>query len=504
MSLLLGIDIGTSSCKAALFEKDGTVRAHATENYQLYQPHPGWVEQKADEWWNAVCIAVKKVVANAGINKSDIACIGVDGQSWSAIPIDKNGNVLANTPIWMDTRSTDICEEVTRRVGAETIFKVAGNSLNATYTTPKILWFKKNYPDIYKNTRYFLQSNSFIVMKLTGSITQDKSQGYGLHCFDMSKGTWDENLADKLGIDIDKLPAIYDCSQIVGTITAKAATETGLNVGIPVVAGGLDACCGTLGAGVIHTGETQEQGGQAGGMSIAVDKATAHPKLILSQHVVPGIWLLQGGTVGGGGAIRWLRDILFADEMSKDSKVDFFKVMTEEARSVKAGADGLLFLPYLMGERSPLWDPNAQGVFLGLTFGTKRSTMVRSVFEGVAFSLHHNIMAAQEVGVGVADMNAMGGAANSDVWTQIKADVTGKVIRIPGSDTATTLGAAILGGVGTGIYKSFDEAVSQTIRIKKTYQPDMNNYKKYQEFYSVYLSVYKNLKQTMDTLVKLK
>jgi xylulokinase len=504
MALILGIDIGTSSCKAALFEKDGTVIAHANENYQLYQPHPGWVEQKPDEWWSAVCTAVKNVISKAGIDASNISCIGVDGQSWSAIPIDKDGNVLANTPIWMDTRSIEICDEVTRRVGEETIFNVAGNSFNPTYTTPKILWFKKYHPDIYAKTSYFIQSNSFIVMKLTGAITQDKSQGYGLHCFNMSTGKYDEALADKLGIDLEKLPDIYECSQVVGQVSSKASSETGLKAGTPVVAGGLDACCGTLGAGVIHPGETQEQGGQAGGMSIAVDRATAHSKLILSQHVVPGIWLLQGGTVGGGGAIRWLRDILFHDEMSKNSKTDFFKIMTEEARGEKVGADGLIFLPYLMGERSPLWDPQAQGVFMGLSFGTKRSTIIRSVFEGVGFSLYHNIKTAEEVGVTVAEMNAMGGAANSDVWTQIKSDITGKVIRIPGSDTATTLGAAILAGVGTGVYKNFDDAVSQTIRIRKTYEPDMNNHKKYQEFYSIYLSIYNNLKSLMPSLAKLK
>ena len=223
----------------------------------------------------------------------EICGIGVDGQSWSAIPVDQDGNVLHTTPIWMDTRARDICTKVKETVGDERIFTVAGNDFLPSYSTPKMLWFKENMPDIYHKTHKFLQSNSYIVMKLTGIMSQDYSQGYGIHFFNMAKLTYDEELAEDMGLSVDIVPTLYACDQIVGEVTGIAAQETGLKQGTPVVAGGLDAACGTLGAGVYQAGQTQEQGGQAGGMSICTDKALSHRKLILSTHVVPGLWLLQ-------------------------------------------------------------------------------------------------------------------------------------------------------------------------------------------------------------------
>ena len=256
---LLGIDIGTSACKVAVFEKSGTVVAAANGDYPVYYPKEGWAEQNPEEWWSAVCQAVKKVIEKAGIQLEEIAGIGIDGQSWSAIAMDKDGNVLTNTPIWMDTRAQSICDRLNEEIGAEQIFEVSGNSLQPSYTTAKILWYKENLPEVYAKIDKILQSNSYIAYKLTGVMSQDVSQGYGLHCFDMRKAAWDEEMCKKLGIPMGFLPEICDCDHVVGTVTEKAAEESGLAVGTPVVAGGLDAACGTLGAGVIHPGETQEQ-----------------------------------------------------------------------------------------------------------------------------------------------------------------------------------------------------------------------------------------------------
>ena len=256
---LLGIDIGTSACKVAVFEKSGTVVAAANGDYPVYYPKEGWAEQNPEEWWSAVCQAVKKVIEKAGIQPEEIAGIGIDGQSWSAIAMDKDGNVLTNTPIWMDTRAQSICDRLNEEIGADKIFEVSGNSLQPSYTTAKILWYKENLPEVYAKIDKILQSNSYIAYKLTGVMSQDVSQGYGLHCFDMRKAAWDEEMCKKLGIPMGFLPEICDCDHVVGTVTEKAAEESGLAVGTPVVAGGLDAACGTLGAGVIHPGETQEQ-----------------------------------------------------------------------------------------------------------------------------------------------------------------------------------------------------------------------------------------------------
>lgn len=478
---LLGIDIGTSACKVAVFEKNGNVLAQSNQPYQLYYPHPGWVEQDADEWWSAICDGIRDVLDQSGIAPADIAGVGIDGQSWSAIPVDRAGNALARTPIWMDTRARDICERVKSEVGFERIFEVAGNDFLPSYTTPKMLWFKENAPDVFQKTDKFLQSNSYIAMKLTGVMSMDVSQGYGVHFFKMDDRTVDAGLAKELGLSADLIPQLYGCHDVIGGVTAEAAKLTGLTEGTPVVAGGLDAACGTLGAGVYLPGQTQEQGGQAGGMSICVDHALAHPKLILGAHVVPGMWLLQGGTVGGGGTLRWFRQEFGADQS--------FDELTALAEPIPAGSEGVIFLPYMAGERSPIWNPDAKGVYYGLGFDKTKGHLVRATLEGVAYSLEHNLRVAAETGANVGELTAMGGASNSRLWTQIKADVTGKTIKVPTSDTATTLGAAILAGVGVGVYGGFEEAVKETIVITRVQEPDMEAHEQYQKYMQMYLDL---------------
>ena len=478
-SYLLGIDIGTSACKVAVFDRNGKVLAAASGDYPVYYPQEGWAEQNSEEWWDAVCRASKETIQKADIKPDEIAGIGIDGQSWSAIAIDKEGKVLTNTPIWMDTRAQSICDRLNQEIGAEKIFDVAGNSLQPSYSTAKILWYKENLPEVYAKIDKILQSNSYIAYKLTGVISQDVSQGYGLHCFDMKKACWDEEMCELLGIPMEFLPEICDCDHVIGSVTAKAAAKCGLSEGTPVVAGGLDAACGTLGAGVIHPGETQEQGGQAGGMSICMDAYKADPRLILSFHVVPGKWLLQGGTTGGGGVMRW-----FEREFA-----DYERIMKEQT--------GVVFLPYMSGERSPIWNPYAKGVFYGLDFAKTKGHMVRACMEGVALSLRHNLEVAKEAGAEVEVLRAMGGSANSFLWTQIKSDITGKPMIVPASDTATTLGAALLAGVGVGFYKDYDEAVSLTVKETRRHEPDPENKVIYDQTYQTYLELYKSLAHMM-------
>lgn len=496
---LLGIDIGTSACKVAIFDKYGQVMASASGDYPVYYPQEGWAQQNPDDWWRAVCGAIQDCLQKSAISGDQIAGIGIDGQSWSAIAIDREGRVLTDTPIWMDTRAQEICDRLNEEIGSENIFRVAGNSLQPSYTTAKILWYKENLPEVYGKIYKILQSNSFIAYRLTGAITQDLSQGYGVHGFDMRTGTWDEAMCEKLGIPMDFLPEIVPCDQVVGTVTAEAAAISGLAVGTPVVAGGLDAACGTLGAGVIHPGETQEQGGQAGGMSICIDTYTADPSLILGYHVVPGQWLLQGGTTGGGGVMRWF-EREFADyERSRKGETGKSSLtqLNEIAEVVPAGSEGVVFLPYMSGERSPIWNPYAKGVFYGLDFAKTKGHMVRACMEGVALSLRHNLEVAEGAGAQVDVLRAMGGSANSLLWTQIKADVTGKTVVVPASDTASTLGAAILAGVGVGFYKDYEEAVSLTVKETRRHEPNPENKEVYDKAYRTYRNLYESLKNMM-------
>lgn len=496
---VMGIDIGTSACKAAIFDREGNVKAAKSQEYPVYYPMPGQAEQNPEDWWWAACSTIKEMLSETGISPSAVRGIGVDGQSWAAVAVDKRGKVLCRTPIWMDTRAGDICKRLCRKLEKEAIFRLSGNSLQPSYTTAKILWYRENSPDIYKKIDKILQSNSYIVYRLTGIVTQDKSQGYGMHCFDKKTESWDREMCRLLEIPEGFLPPVYDCAEVVGRISAKASAECGLSAGTPVVAGGLDAACGALGAGVIHAGETQEQGGQAGGMSICMDRPLADERLILSSHVVPGLWLLQGGTSGGGGVMRWFEREFgdFEREEAERTGTSSLMLLNEIAEKTVPGSDALVFLPYMSGERSPIWDACAKGVYYGLDFRKTKGHMVRAAMEGVAFSLRHNLETAQAAGAKADILRAMGGAANSLLWTQIKADVTQKTVIVPDTDHATTLGAALLAGIGTGVYESFEEAVKLTVQIKRRHEPNRGNKEVYDRNYQIYRELYENLKGLM-------
>ncbi len=501
--ILLGIDLGTSSCKAAAFDPSGHVLAQASVSYPILYPHPGWAEQDPEIWWRSVCLAIRKLLDSANISPTDICGIGVDGQSWSAIPVDRSGNVLCNTPIWMDTRAEDLCRKISKSIGSDLLFAVSGNPFSPSYTLPKVLWYQSYFPEVYEHTEKILQSNSFLAFRFTGIMTQEPSQGYGWACYDIAHGTWEKSLCTEMGISSRLLPEIVPCYQVIGEVTPDAAHETGLIAGIPVVAGGLDAACATLGVGAIHAGETQEQGGQAGGMSICMDTCRSDKRLILGAHVVPEMWLLQGGTVGGSGVLNWFeREFCSEERLTATGKgVTSFAEIDRQAEKIAAGSDGLVFLPYLAGERSPIWDINAKGVYYGVDFSKTRAHFARASMEGVAYSLRHNLETAANTGASASTLRAMGGAANSHFWTQMKADVTGKCIEVPSTDTATALGAAMLAGIGTGIYHDFEDAVNQAVHISRTHVPDPLKKESYDKGYQIYLALYQNLKNLMNERV---
>lgn len=488
-TLLLGIDIGTSGCKVAVFDLDGHLIADSTENYATYFPSPGYAEQSPDEWFEAVCRAIKDILSQ-GIKSSYIKAIGVAGQSWSCIPVDCDGNVLSRNPIWYDTRSTIECEIIKKQIGEDKLFSLSGNPIQPVYTMPKALWLKNKEPDIWNKTTFILQSNSFIVYRLTGVFSQDYSQGYGWNCFNISASKIESEILDEVGISSSIIPDFYQSQEIVGKVTYDSAIKTGLLAGTPVVAGGLDAACGCLGVGVIEPEQVQEQGGQAGGMSICLDAPVSEKRLILSNHVVPNRYLLQGGSVGGSGALNWFRKVFCPDKT--------FVEIDDAVSDIPPGCEGLVFLPYLSGERSPIWDADAKAVFFGADYSKTWAYFARSVMEGVSYSLRHNIEIACDAGAEIKSMNSMGGASKSSIWMQIKADITGKTITTPSSaGTATALGAAILAGVGIGIFHGFSDAVEKTIQLQHEFIPDMTKSEIYQRNYSIYRQLYMKLKTIM-------
>ena len=484
---LLGIDIGTSAVKAAVFDFSGSLIADSLESYPTFYPQPRFAEQDPDEWWAAVCRAVKSIAQR--VNPRDISAVGIDGQGWAAVAADREGNPLCRTPIWTDTRSVAQCDEMRSVMSDGEWFEICKNPIQPGYSLPKVLWYKENAPDVFSKAAYILQSNSFIGMRLTRNASQDVSQGYAYHFFDMKNRRWDESALKALGLPAELFPEPVQCSKVIGSVTAQASHETGLCEGIPVIAGGLDAACAALGVGAVSPGTTQEQSGQAGGMSICAAGCGNTPDLIMGCHTVPGMWLLQGGTTGGSGALRWLRGNI-SPELT-------YAQMDELAVEVPAGSEGLIFLPYLAGERSPLWNPFAKGVFYGLTFAHTRAHMIRSVMEGVAFSLRHNLETAEKAGAKVNLMRSAGGSSVSRVWTQMKADVTGKTIEVPRGNSATVLGAAILAGTGAGVFESEAKAAESAVKADRVHTPDETKSEVYSAAYEKYIEIYERLSPLM-------
>lgn len=491
-SYLIGIDIGTSAVKLVLFEStDLSVPiAQASGAYPTAHPAPHHAEQNPDDWWHATAAGLRELLAVAGISPGAIAGIGVSGQSWAAVPLSRTGEVLCPTPIWSDTRCAAICRRLEDEIGAARLFACSGNPTAPGYTFPKILYYKEHRPEVYRGAAAILQSNSYIVYRLTGICSQDRSQGYGLSCFDIRRGEWDEALCRESDVRPSLLPTLYDSHEIVGRVHREAAEQTGLAVGTPVVAGGLDAACDALGIGVIEVGQTQEQGGQSGGMSICLDTPVSDARLILCRHVLPQKWLLQGGTVGGGALLQWL-----AREFGAAFDNDFAQ-MDREAAATPAGADGLLLLPYFAGERSPIFDPDAKGVYFGVDFAKTRGHFVRANLEAAAYALHHNLTVAAQAGAVVRELIASGGASKSVLWTQIKADVTGCRIRVPAVSATAAAGAAMLAGVGVGAIPDFKTATAG-IRTCRTHEPRPENREVYRRGFESYLSLYQVLAPLM-------
>ncbi|MFY9147598.1 MAG: FGGY-family carbohydrate kinase [Bacillota bacterium] len=504
--LLLGIDIGTSGCKIAAFDFDGNAVCTYTRSYDVSHPDTTWAEIDADLWWSSICGGIRALIESERLDPNEVAAVGVDGLSWTCLPVDRKGRPLRPAMIWLDRRAEEQAQWMKKQVGEDRLISLSGNPVDPAYVVPKMLWLKQHEPDIYADTHMFLQSNSYVVYKLTGVFSQDHSQAYGFHFFDIANCHYDESAADRLGISLDLIPPLTHCHEVVGTVTSKASRECGLPKGVPVVAGGLDAACCTLGAGAVRAGQTQEQGGSSGGMSIVVDKPLIHPKLILGCHVVPGLWLLQGGTVGGGGTLRWFDEQLGACErqIGLERGISSFEVMSEEAGQIGPGSEGLVFLPYMAGERSPIWDSTARGVLFGLSYDKTRAHIIRAIMEGVGYSLLHNLKTAEEVKAEVGVLLSVGGSANSRVWTQIKSDITNKPIHVPASDHATTLGAALIAGVGIGVYRDFQSAVDNTVRIQRVHEPDELAHQMYRGYYRLYLDLYDRLKDHFRQLDSLR
>jgi xylulokinase len=496
---IVTVDQGTSSTKTALWDSAGTPVAEATAAYDLERPDALRAEIHPDRWWDALCRTVAQVLASSGVAARDVAAVAVDGIGWTLVPVDAAFRSLAPAMTWLDRRAEGEAATLRAAPDAARLVDLAANPLDAAYITPKVAWLRAHQPAVFEATRWFLTASGFLTARLTGEATCDLTQAYGFHCFDIRRERWDDAAAATLGIPFDRLPPLRRAVEIAGAVAEAAAARTGLAPGTPVLVGGLDAAVGALGGGVTRPGQTQDQGGQAGGMGMSVTEVVVEPRLIFSHHVLPRQYLLQAGTVGGG-ALGWLRQILGPQDAT-------FASMSAEAATAPAGSGGLLFLPYLAGERSPIWSTSARGVFLGLSYATTRAEMLRAVMEGCAFAVLDNLRVAEATGVRVTEWLATGGAARSGPWNQIKADVTGRPLvvarRADGGEGGHGLGLFALAAEAVGLAGSAAETVERLLPRRTTYEPDDARHARYGELFEVYHDVSRGLLPQFDRLAAL-
>lgn len=495
---ILTVDVGTSSTKTAVWNEQGTALAEASAPYALNRPQPLWAEIDPNVWWQAICDTIQQVTLRAGIRAEEIAGIGIDAIGWTLIPVDEAINPLAPAMIWLDRRAGEETAWLKSQPEAERFINLSANPLDEAYITPKLLWLRKHKPQVFDNAHKFLEATGFIVARFTGEFICDFTQAYGYHFFDIKNERWDEAAAAKMGVPLEKMPRLCPTTEIVGTVTAQAAADTGLRAGTPVIAGCLDAAVGALGSGVTRPGQTNEQGGQAGGLGISLDRVVVEPRLIFSHHVVPEQYLLAAGTVGGG-SLGWFRDQLGQVETAVSPLIQQnpFQLFSQQASQSPPGANGLLFLPYMAGERTPLWSSVARGVFFGLSYNTSRADMLRAIMEGCAFAVYDNLQIAAEHGVTVDEYLGSGGATQSAVWCQIKADLYGRPFvvaqRADGGEGGHGLGLFALTAYAVGLVDNIGDCVNSLLPKRRLYEPSPTNHAFYQELFQVYRSVSRKL-----------
>ncbi|GHO89121.1 xylulokinase [Dictyobacter formicarum] len=505
MQTLLGIDLGTTGVKAALFAvDDGRVIADSFIEYPLFHPHPGWAEQNPSDWWEATISAIRlclKAGASQGAAAEDVRGLGLSGQMHGVVLLDANQQVLRPCIIWADQRSDEQCRWITEKVGASQLIQYVSNPALTGFSAPKLLWVRDHEPEIFAQARTMLLPKDYIRYRLTGVLAMEISDAAGTCLLDVKHGAWSQEVLAALELDPSLLPPVVPADAASGSITAEVAGLTGLSVGMPVAGGGADNACGAVGNGVVEPGLALVSVGTSGivlahSNSPQVDTSGPVPRVHTFNHAVPNAWYLMGVTQGAGLSLRWLRDNIGLPERALErwTGIEPYELLAREAESVPAGSEGLIFLPYLQGERTPHLDAYARGGWIGLTASHDRRHLVRSVLEGVAFSLKDCYAIIREQGLQLSQVRATGGGAKSSLWRQIIADVLGVELVVTNASEGPAFGAALLAGVAGGVYSSVQEACAQTVRVVQRTAPDTAAAPAYEQAYEVYKALYPALK----------
>ncbi len=504
MAYLIGMDVGTTGAKALLIDGSGAVRASATSEYPMYTPRPQWAEQDPHDWWRAAVDALRRLLQHAGVKGEEIDAIGLTGQMHGMVMLDAKGEVLRPCIMWNDQRTAAQCEWIMSTVGRERFLELTLNPALPGFTAPKIIWTRENEPEVYAQAAQVLLPKDYIRYRLTGVYATEVSDASGTVLLDVSQRRWSEPVLEALGIPPSWLPQVVESPTITGRITAEVAELTGLKAGTPVVGGGGDQAASGVGTGIVEPGLVSVTMGTSGVVFAYTEEPSRDPegRLHTFCHAVPHKWHVMGVTLSAGGSFRWFRDALGLEErnVARLTDVDTYEILTAEAAQAPAGCEGLLFLPYLTGERTPYADANARGSFVGLTLRHDKRHLVRAVLEGVAYSLRDCIELFRDLAIPVNQVRAVGGGARSLVWRQIIADVFGAELVTINVTDSTAFGAALLAGVGAGTFASVPEACAQTIRIVDRVEPIAANEAIYNEYYPVYRSLYRSLKPASDAV----
>jgi len=508
MAYMMGIDVGTTGTRAVIVRPDGHVMGAATGDHQpMRMPKAGWAEQEPQDWWQATIQAVRSALDAAGLSGSDIAAIGLSGQMHGVVLLDESNAVLYPSLIWCDQRSHVQCEWITSRVGAERLIKLVLNPALTGFSAPKLLWLRDNEPRVYERAAHCLLPKDFVRHRLTGEFATDVSDASGTLLFDVAKRRWSQEVLEALDIDRSLLPRAYESAKITGEITSQTALVTGLKAGTPVVAGAGDQAASAVGNGIVSKGLTSATLGTSG----VIFTYTATPKLDPRGrihtfcHAVPGKWHVMGVTQSAGLSLRWFREQFGAMEAWYAGRTaeDPYDLIIREAEKIPPGSDGLIFLPYLMVERTPHLDAHARGMWFGLTAAHTRGHMIRSILEGVAFSLRDSLEIFKELQIPVAQIRASGGGSRSAAWRRIQADIYGKQLVTLQESEGSAFGAALLAGVGGKIYSSVEESARQAIHLRDQVAPQPANSRIYDRVYQVYQGLYPAVREFAHRLAEL-
>lgn len=498
----IGIDIGTSGTKVMLTDVTGKKLASHTEEYPLYQPKNGWAEQDPADWWRATSAGIRAVTV--GIDSSEIGGIGLSGQMHGLVLLDKNGNVIRRSIIWCDQRTAAECDEITAKVGAERLMDITLAPALTGFTASKLLWVRNHEPENYEKCVTVLLPKDYIRFMLTGEKATEVSDASGMQLLDIAKRNWSDEVLDRLSIDKSLLTQVYESSDVTGTVTQNAADICGIPAGIPVVGGAGDNAASAVGCGVVADGKAFVTIGTSGVVFAHTSNLCKDPlgRIHSFCSAVKGEWHVMGVTQAAGLSLKWFRDNFCDAERAEALKqgVDPYRIMDEKAAGVPIGADKLLYLPYLMGERTPHLDPFARGAFLGLSGKHTKAEMIRAVMEGVTYSLRDCLRIFAESNIRVDSMMACGGGASSPLWRQMLADVFGCTVVTPQSNDGGALGAALLAAAGTGAYASVPEACEAAIRVKTAQAPVPQNSVEYEKYYRIFCEAYASIKSLTHDL----